>query len=87
MSVAMARGLGVLGMALYLAVGFFYLTSGLVVPGFALILLWLVWLAGGWLLIRVFRRRPELTFLVPLGAAAFWFLYLTLGEALFGWSP
>lgn len=87
MSPALARTLGVIGLLLYMGVGFFYLSSGLVVPGVALIILWLVWLGGIWLLLRVFKRRPELTFLVPLGATAFWFLYLTVGEALFGWTP
>jgi hypothetical protein len=86
MSPALARVIGVIGLLLYVAVGFFYLTSGLVVPGVALVILWVVWLAGIWLVVRVFTRRPEWTFLVAVGAAVFWFLYLNIGSAIFGWT-
>jgi hypothetical protein len=86
MSAGMARTLGILGLLLYLVVGFLYFGAALMVPGLALAILWMVWLAGVWLLLRVFKRRPELTFLVPLGAAVFWYLYLSLGEVLLGWT-
>lgn len=86
MSPTIARGLGIVGFVLYLGVGFVYLTSGLVVPGIALVLLWLVWLAGLWLAIRWFRTRPQLVPLVAVGAAIFWFIYVQGGSAIFGWT-
>ncbi len=86
MSPAVARGLGVVGMALYLVVGFFYLTSGLVVPGFALVVLWAVWLGGLWWIVRLWRSRPQLIPLVAVGAALFWFAYVEGGAAVFGWT-
>lgn len=86
MSPTVARVLGIIGFVLYLGVGFFYLTSGLVVPGIALVILWLVWLAGLWLAIRLFRTRPHLVPLVAVGAAIFWFIYVQGGSAIFGWT-
>ena len=86
MSPTVARGLGIIGLILYLGVGFFYLTSGLLVPGVALVLLWLVWLAGLWLAIRWFRTRPQRVLLVAVGAAIFWFIYVQGGSAIFGWT-
>ena len=86
MSPTFARGLGVIGLILYLGVGFFYLVSGLVIPGAALALLWLAWLAGLWLAARWFRTRPQLVPLVAVGAAIFWFIYVQGGSAIFGWT-
>ena len=86
MSPTLARGLGIVGLILYLGVGFFYLTSGLVVPGIALVVLWLVWLAGLWFAIRWFRTRPQLVPLVAVAAAIFWFIYVQGGSAIFGWT-
>lgn len=86
MSPAIARGLGIVGVILYLVVGFFYLTSGLVVPGIALALLWAIWLGGLWLVVRLFRTRPQLVPLLAVGAAAFWFAYVEGGAQIFGWT-
>lgn len=81
-----ATALGVIGIILYLAVGFIYLTSGLVVPFPWLFLLWLVWLAGIFPLVRLFQRRRAWTPVVALAALGFWWAYLAAGEALFGWT-
>ncbi|MGH8945101.1 MAG: hypothetical protein ACRDVL_03015 [Acidimicrobiia bacterium] len=77
---------GVLGIGLYLAVGFVYLVSGLVVPPPWLVVLWMIWLVGLYPLVMVFRRRRVWTPLVPVAAAVFWALYLTIGEMLLGWT-
>ena len=78
--------LGVLGLLLYAGVGFLYLTSGLVVPMPWLAILWLIWLAGLYPLIRLFSTARAWTVVVPVVALAFWWAYLSLGEALFGWT-
>ena len=48
---------GVVGIVLYLALGFLHLTSGLVVPLPGLVVLWVVWVAGWYLVVRLFRIR------------------------------
>lgn len=75
------------GIGLYLAVGFFYLASGLVVPVFPwLILLNLIWVVG---LIVTWRASAERWWVAlvsgPL-AALFWLLYVTAGDTLLGWT-
>jgi hypothetical protein len=70
----MERIAGVLGLILYLGVGFFYLTSGLVVPFPWLALLWAIWLGGLFWAVLVYRSRPA------------WFLFVTAGERFLGWT-
>ena len=79
--------LGIIGLLAYLVVGFFpYLASGLMVPGPWLFVLWAVWLVGLVLAWRTLQRRPAMVLLFPPAAVAFWFLYLTAGEQLLGWT-
>ena len=79
--------LGIVGLVGYLAVGVFpYLSSGLVVPAPWLVLLWALWLAGLFLAWRAFQSRPAMVLLFPVAAVAFWFLYITAGEQLLGWT-
>jgi hypothetical protein len=77
---------GVVGIVLYVATGFVYVTSGLVVPAPWLFPLWGIWLVGLYLLIRVFRNRRAWTPLVAVGAAAVWWLYVTLGGLILDWT-
>lgn len=74
-------------MGLYLAVGLFYLASGLVVPVFPwLILLNLIWVIG---LIVAWRASAERWWIALVSgpfAALFWLLYVTAGESLLGWT-
>jgi hypothetical protein len=77
---------GIIGIGLYLVVGFFYLSSGLMVPGPWLFILWAIWLAGIYPLVSMFRRRRAWTPVVAVAAAAVWWLYLTIGEAVLGWT-
>ncbi len=63
-----------------------YLASGLMVPGPWLFVLWAIWLAGAFLAWRTFQRRPVMVLLFAPAAVAFWFLYLTAGEQLLGWT-
>ncbi len=80
------RVAGVIGLVLYLGVGFFYLSSGLVVPFPWLSLLWAVWLAGLIWALLVFRSRPPFVLLFAPAAFGFWLLFLTAGERLLGWT-
>ena len=78
------------GVVLHLAVGVFpYAASGLVVPLWGVVVLYGCWLALAVVLIRLLRgpdRRPLVAPAVPLVALAVWFAFVTLGEALLGWT-
>jgi hypothetical protein len=71
----------------HLAAGWFYLASGLVVPGYALLPLWLWWFFLAVVLLRLARRRSWWTPVVPLVAAVTWVLVLIVGENVLGWTP
>lgn len=75
--------IGVLGL---IAVLPFYVSSGLVAPLWAIVLLLLFWAALAVFSIRWFTRRPWVVLTLPLIAAAIWFAVLTLGEQILGWQ-
>jgi hypothetical protein len=65
-------------------VGFFLLSSGLVAPLWAVLLLLIAWAAGVWIMWRLPAWwRP----VVPVALLAFWFLFISFGEAVLGWQP
>lgn len=76
---------GLAGIA-HLVVGYFYLAGGLVVPGYALIPLWLFWLALAVWLVRLAVRGSWWTPVVPVVAAAVFVLVLVVGEQVLGWQ-
>lgn len=76
----------VLAVLAHLGAGIFYAAAGLVAPLWTVLLLWALWLGLLWLLVRLWRRRPLMALLVPLGALAFFFAAITAGEQLLGWT-
>lgn len=72
-------------MLLHGLVGIFYISSGLVAPGWAVLVLVAIWIGLGVLLWR-WRRRGAVVLTVPFVAAAIWFLVVTAGEQLLGWT-
>jgi hypothetical protein len=78
---------GIVGLLAYLVVGAFpYLTSGLMVPGPWLYILWAIWLVGAALAWRTFQRRPAMVLVFAPAAVAFWFLFVSAGEQLLSWT-
>lgn len=69
-----------------LIVGYFYLASGLLVPGWALIPLWILWLGLTWYGVRLAGAGTYAVLAVPMLAGAVWFLVITLGEQILGWQ-
>ncbi len=69
-----------------LGVGVFYLASGLVAPIWAIVVLWLIWLALAWYALRLARAGSYLVLAVPIVAGAIWYLVLTVGEQALGWQ-
>lgn len=80
------RIVAVVGVVGLLATTPFYIASGLVAPLWAILLLWVFWLALATLALRWFRARPWLVLLLPFVAAGIWWLSLTLGENLLNWQ-
>jgi hypothetical protein len=79
--------LAVLAGLAHLAVGYFYLVGGLVIPGYVLLPLWLLWLfLAAWLL-RMAVARSWWTPVIPVLAAAVLVLVLVVGGNVLGWQP
>jgi hypothetical protein len=76
----------VVGFGLHFVAGYFYLASGLVVPGPYLLVLWAVWIG---LLVLAIRRRANLWLVLatPVAAAAFWFAFVAGLGSLLDWRP
>lgn len=81
-----ATALGIVGIIAYVLTGFLFVVSGLVVPGQWLIVLWAVWVAGVIVVRRLFISRRPWTFLAAIAVVAFWWVFVTIGEALLGWT-
>src|SRR5690349_12469502 len=74
---------GVLG---HLATLVWYMASGLVAPGWAVIVLLVIWLALFAVAIYLLRNRPRWTPVIPVVAVAIWFAGISAGEAWLGWT-
>jgi len=69
-----------------LEVGVFYLAAGLVAPAWAIVVLWIVWLALAAYGLRLARAGSYLVLAVPVLAGVIWYLALTTGERVLGWQ-
>ncbi len=78
--------LAVLAGLAHLVVGYFYRVGGLVIPGYVLIPLWILWLVFATWLIRLALVRSWWTPVVPVTAAAVLALTLIVGGNLLGWQ-
>jgi hypothetical protein len=80
--------MGLLGFVLHVAVAVFpYAASGLLAPAWGYVVLYGVWLGllvYGLVLFRTRRERAVL--LVPVLALAFWFVFMTFGDFVLGWT-
>jgi hypothetical protein len=76
----------VLAALAHLVVGWFYLAGGLVIPGYVLIPLWVVWLILAAVLVRLAIARSWWTAAVPVAAAALFVVVLVVGEQVLGWQ-
>jgi uncharacterized membrane protein (DUF4010 family) len=78
--------LGWVAVLLQLLVGFPYVVSGLIVPGWYLVGLWLLWVASSAVTMRLVRRRSPSAPLVPVAALATWYVAVALGVRFLHWS-
>lgn len=65
----------------------FTVSSGLVAPLWAVLVLYALWVAAVVVLVRVARRQPLAAPLVPLANGALWWLAMAPDGALLGWTP
>lgn len=75
-----------LAVLLHLAAAWLVLVSGLLAPGWALLVGWALWAATTVLLVRALRGRSRLAPLLPLGLVAVWVGVLSLGDVVLGWT-
>jgi hypothetical protein len=78
---------GWLGLAVLLMTGFFYASSGLLAPAWAVAVLLAIWLLLLIVAIQLLRvRRPLYVLPIPVAAWLIWFGALTAGENWLGWT-
>jgi G:T-mismatch repair DNA endonuclease (very short patch repair protein) len=80
------RVLGIVALVALVALAPFFFASGLMAPGWAVVVFVAVWLAllvAGCLWVR---RHPARVIPLPVIAAAFWFGGMSAGEAWLGWT-
>ncbi|GAA2630041.1 hypothetical protein GCM10010399_72390 [Dactylosporangium fulvum] len=83
----MQKALGWVGFAAHLATVVWYAASGLLAPGWAVVLLLVIWVGMTVFALRLVRgERPLWTLAVPVLDAAIWFGVLSFGEAALGWT-
>ena len=77
---------GWVGMAGQLATLVWYMASGLLAPGWAVICLLVIWLGLFGLAIYLLRKNPAWVLVVPVLSAAIWFAVMSAGDAWLGWT-
>ena len=65
---------------------FLYVPSGLVVPGWAWVLIVAIGVAFAVMAVVLARRRSLAVLAVPVVSAVTWIAYVAAGEAIFGWT-
>ena len=79
--------LGALALAAMLALAPFFVSSGLMAPGWAVIVLVVIWLGLFVLGCLWIRRKPLWVVPLPFVAAAIWLGGMSAGGAWLGWTP
>jgi hypothetical protein len=75
----------VVGFGLHVAVGWLYMSAGLVVPPPFLFVLWAAW--GAFLVTAILRRRPLYVLATPFLAVGFWIVFVLGLGTLLDWRP
>ncbi len=79
--------LGVLALVAMLVLAPFFLASGLMAPGWAVVVFSVIWVALFVLGCLWIRRKPLWVIPVPFVAAAIWLGGMSAGGAWLGWTP
>jgi len=73
------------GFGLHAVAGVFVISSGLLMPMWAIVCMGAVWVLGLAIAIR-HRANPFVVLSVPIATFAIWFLTASAGEAFLGWT-
>jgi hypothetical protein len=79
--------LGALALAAMLVLAPFFVSSGLMAPGWAVVVLVVIWLVLFVLGCLWIRRKPLWVVPLPFVAAAIWLGGMSAGGAWLGWTP
>jgi hypothetical protein len=79
--------LGALALVAMLVLAPFFVSSGLMAPGWAVVVLVVIWLALFVLGCLWIRRKPLWVVPLPFVAAAIWLGGMSAGGAWLGWTP
>ena len=79
--------LGALALAALLALAPFFVASGLMAPGWAVVVFVVIWLVLFVLGCVWIRRKPLWVIPLPFVAAAIWLGGMTVGGEFLGWTP
>lgn len=81
------QGLRVSGAVVHLGLGIFpNSVSGLVMPPSGVIALYLGWLAGLAVIVRLWNRAPGVVAVMPVLGLVYWWGVVTFGGSLLGWQ-
>ena len=75
----------VIACALHLIAGFFYISSGLIAPPWAVVALMATWFGLALMLARM-KQAGARALMIPVAAAVIWFVVLGLGDRFLGWT-
>lgn len=76
-----------IGATAHVGIGVFPLSaSGLLAPGWYLVVTALLWLAGAVAIWRLSRTAPRHVWTVPVAVTALWMAGITIGEQALGWT-
>ena len=75
-----------IGGALFIAVSWLYLVSGLVAPAWAVGMLWVAWVVQVAALMTIWSTRPWHVLAAPGVAFLLWASVVLAGDVLLGWS-
>ena len=75
-----------LGLLAFMAVGFLYLSSGLVAPIWAALVLIGLWILMLLAIVKLWSTRPWHVFVSPIVALVLWVLTILAGEFFLGWT-
>lgn len=75
------------GAALLVVMGVFVFASGLIVPPWGTVVLVAAWLVAVVMALRSWRRRMFAPVMWGVLVGLFWVAFVSVGGAVFGWSP
>lgn len=80
------RSVAFIGAVVHLGVAFLVAASSLVAPPWAVVVLWVAWIAAAAWAIRTWRRHAFVPLLAAGLTVVFWVGFITFGDLVLGWT-